>query len=371
MNKRQMQLPAPQAGQALRVVIFTGRFGMGHCAAAEALRQEIQEERPACRVQVVDVMDYLFPELSGRIYDAFGFLVKRCSWVYNLLNRAVGTRLGAPLQKPVIKKLDALLEGADLLIATMPVCSQYLSAYKRQRNSRIPLYTYVTDVTVHEEWIAPETDLYFAASDETREALAARGVGRDRIVVSGIPVRQNFRRLPQGRREGRHVLIMGGGLGLISEADALLEALGRDASLHVTVIAGRNEALLRRVRERFPQVEAVGYTDRVEQYMGRADLVITKSGGITTFEAIYAQTPLYVLRPFLVQETGNARFIERQGLGWVGWQKDSGVAVNDVTALLRRPQLLEQMRRNMRQIRSRWAPTSPLRYLPAAAAHCG
>ena len=38
MNKRQMQLPAPQAGQALRVVIFTGRFGMGHCAAAEALR---------------------------------------------------------------------------------------------------------------------------------------------------------------------------------------------------------------------------------------------------------------------------------------------------------------------------------------------
>lgn len=164
---------------------------------------------------------------------------------------------------------------------------------------------------------------------------------------------------------------MGGGLGLIPEADALLEALGRDASLHVTVIAGRNEALLRRVRERFPQVEAVGYTDRVEQYMGRADLVITKSGGITTFEAIYAQTPLYVLRPFLVQETGNAASSSARGWAGSAGRRTAAWPVNDVTALLRRPQLLEQMRRNMRQIRSRWAPTSPLRYLPAAAAHCG
>ena len=98
------------AAKPLSVVVFTGRFGMGHCAAAEAVRQEILAGEPSARVQVVDVMDYLFPEASRRIYEAFGFLVKRCSWVYNLLNRAAGAKMNAPLQGTVVKKLDAILE---------------------------------------------------------------------------------------------------------------------------------------------------------------------------------------------------------------------------------------------------------------------
>ena len=347
----------------LRVMILTGRFGMGHCAAAEALRQEILAREPQADVQVVDVIDYLFPMSSRRIYEGFTFLVKRCSWVYNLLNRAAGARVKAPLQRPILKKMDRLLDGVDLVIATMPVCSQYVAAYRRLRKNSIPLYTYVTDVTVHDEWIAPGTDLYFAADERSRQQLIAKGVEPARVVISGIPVRQDFHRGQPVARDGKHVLIMGGGLGLIPEADALLEALSRREDLHVTVIAGHNERLLRRVRQMYPGVEAVGFTDKVADYMRRADLIVTKSGGITTFEAIYAQTPLYILRPFLMQEVGNAHFIEQQGIGWVGWQKNDGATVNDVTAMLASPQLLEQMRRNMRAMRSRWADLSPLTYL--------
>ena len=351
------------AESPLRVIIFTGRFGMGHCAAAEALRQDILSGTRRAQVQVIDVIDYLFPLTGKRIYEGFTFLVKRCSWVYNLLNRAAGARVKAPLQRQVLKKLDALLGGVDLVIATMPVCSQYISAYKRLRGNPVPLYTYVTDVTVHDEWIAPVTDLYFAADERSRRQLLDKGVDPERVVISGIPVRQMFHRGRPAARDGRHVLIMGGGLGLIPEADALLEALSRREDLHVTVIAGHNESLLRRVRQQYPQVEALGFTERVADYMRRADLIVTKSGGITTFEAIHTQTPLYILRPFLMQEVGNAHFIEQQGIGWVGWQKNDGAAVNDVAAMLASPQLLEQMRRNMRALQSRWASLSPLAYL--------
>ena len=360
------QFPATQ--KPLHVLVLTGRFGMGHCAAAEAVRQEILLARPDACVRVVDVMDELFPRAAARIYQAFGLLVRRFAGVYNLINRLTGLRAGVPLKGPAVRRLDSLLSGMDLVVTTLPVCSQYISAYKRQRGSRIPLYTYVTDVTLHDEWIAPETDRYFAACDEARQALLARGVDPARITVCGVPVRQPFRRAGVFSRDGKHVLLMGGGLGLIPGGDGLLRALACRPEFRVTVIAGRNDALLRRLRAEFPQVEAVGYTERVDEYMRQADLVITKSGGVTTFEAIHTLTPLYVLKPFLVQEVGNARYIESNGLGWVSWRSDSEVMVNDVLTLLRSPRLLAQMRRNMRAVRGSWAPSSPIGYLTAEPA---
>ena len=46
----------------------------------------------------------------------------------------------------------------------------------------------------------------------------------------------------------------------------------------------------------------IGYTNEVDKYMKEADLILTKSGGITTFEAIYSETPMYIVTPFLSQE---------------------------------------------------------------------
>ena len=60
------------------------------------------------------------------------------------------------------------------------------------RRSSIPLYTYITDITAHEEWIAPGTDKYFVGDITTKNALLSKGVSEDKIAVSGIPVRRAF-----------------------------------------------------------------------------------------------------------------------------------------------------------------------------------
>ena len=114
---------------------------------------------------------------------------------------------------------------------------------------------------------------------------------------------------------------MGGGLGLIPHADTLLSALVATPNLHVTVITGKNEALRRELQQAYPSFTVLGYTDRVAEYMAKADLLLTKAGGITTFEAIHAGTPLCLLRPFLMQEEANARYVEQLGFGTVLWQK--------------------------------------------------
>ena len=113
------------------------------------------------------------------------------------------------------------------------------------------------------------------------------------------------------------------------------------------------------MRRCYPDVETLGFTDRIADYYRRADLVVTKAGGLTTFEAIAAGTPLLVLRPFLVQEVGNAEFIERSGIGQVVWSRRADLAAC-VLQLVQRRDRLDAMRRNMAHLAGSWKSPCPL-----------
>ena len=168
---------------------------MGHVKCAEAIAEEIYASEPDASVTTVDVMDYLFPHLSKAIYKGFSLLVSRLPGMYNHLNRAAGKHAGVPMKKAITARLDKLMEQTkpDLIISNLPVCSKYISAYKELRVCKQPLFTYITDITVHDEWIADKTDLYFVGDESTGNALISEGVPAEKIVVSGIPVKRAFK----------------------------------------------------------------------------------------------------------------------------------------------------------------------------------
>ena len=154
---------------------------------------------------------------------------------------------------------------------------------------------------------------------------------------------------------------MGGGLGLIPGGEKLLKALNDTPGLLVTLIAGKNEALEKAARRDYPNIHVVGFTDQVDRYMRQAHLVLTKPGGITTFEAIATRTPLYVVLPFLEQEKGNACFIENSNIGRVIWRKDTDIAA-DLLDLVADKKLLQTMACNMEELASSFSPINPLEY---------
>ena len=332
----------------MRVLILTGRFGMGHIAAAQALQQEILREDPTADVAVLDVIEDCLPQLRRLIYGCFDFTVNYCSCVYNVLNRVAGRYPRAPMRRAMIQKVEQLLteHQADLLISTLPMCSQYIADYKQVTGDPIPLYTYITDLDAHGEWLAPGTNCYFVAAESTRRQLLLLEVPSDRVVVSGIPVRTAFQhRRRKTLRKQREVLVMGGGLGLIPHAKLLFEALQAEPEVHVTVIAGKNETLQQELSEEYPEFTVLGFTDQVADYMRRADLLLTKAGGITTFEAIHTGTPLCLLDPFLMQEEANAAYVEHEGFGIVLRDKDT--AAQQMLTLLRDRDMLNDMSQRM------------------------
>lgn len=357
----------------MNILILTGRFGMGHIKAAGAIAEQLRQTADDVRVDTVDFMEFLFPTLSSGIYKGFQLLVSRCSGLYNDLNRIAGRYGDVPMKNALLRKIDRLqaLYQPDLIIATLPICGQYISAYKARRCCRIPLYTYITDITVHEEWLSSGTDLYFVGDESTRNALLSRGIPSDKILVTGIPVSQAFHHAGVLKAEAaykvgtqsvekKHLLVMGGGLGLIPGGLRLLRDLSRSPFLSITLIAGSNQKLAEQVWAACPAVRTLGYTDQVARYMQQADLLITKPGGITTFEAIASRTPLYVVCPFLEQEKGNAHFIENAGIGRVLWDNSSSDVGADLLSLLFDTYRLSAMRANMERLSASFLPVNPL-----------
>lgn len=359
----------------MNILILTGKFGMGHVKCAEAISEEIHASNADASITTVDVMDYLFPHFSKAIYKGFSLLVTRLPGMYNHLNHAAGKHAGVPMKKAIAAKLDKLMAHTkpDLIISNLPVCSKYISAYKELRVCTQPLFTYITDITVHEEWIADKTDLYFVGDETTKNALVSKGVPAKKIIVSGIPVSRVFKQetcsvgqphchgscVEKKDSEKVQLLIMGGGLGLIPGGDRLLKILNNEDKLGVTLIAGKNHRLEKRARRKYENIDVIGYTDKVADYMAKADLIITKPGGITTFEAIASLTPMYIVDPFLEQEMGNARFIESKNIGRVVNSNETDIAA-DLIKIAGNRILLETMKDNMKKLSASLASPDPL-----------
>jgi UDP-N-acetylglucosamine:LPS N-acetylglucosamine transferase len=308
----------------VKILILTGKFGMGHWSAARALEEQLA--RDGHTAQVVDLFDYAMPEAAPALYRAFSLLVTYGGAIYNLYHR-LSERLGDDGFLPMERlggRLGDLLDETDpaLVLSTHPVCSRVMGERKLRGESALPLVTCITDVTCHSEWLHPATDCYLVAEESVRRGLAEKGVDPDRVEVSGIPVSGRF----SAHRRGdgpRELLVMGGGLGLMPRKDSFYRALNDLPGVHTTILTGRNEKLYRRLAGKYPHIEAVPFTDRVPEYMGRANLMLSKPGGITTFEAVAARLPMLAWEPFLNQERENARFLLAHGMARVAAKEES------------------------------------------------
>lgn len=344
----------------MKVLILTGRFGMGHVSVAEALREELSEE-PGTVAHVVDIIEYMFPKAAKAIYSGFGKLSGRFSFIYNAVNRMDDGRNGVLVKGSFYKRFETLLdeEQPDVVISTLPVISRYAGAYIRYSGRKIGYIVCVTDIDPHSEWVSERADVYLAGDEVTRQLLMEKGVPFGKIRIVGIPVRQAFDNVeksspiainstPKDRK--KEVLMMGGGLGLIPDVDEIMKQVCHLPGVHVTVIAGKNRRLKKTLEESYPEASVVGYTDRVADYMGQADLLISKAGGITVFEAIHSETPILALHPFLEQEIRNADLIERKKIGSVMNSDEEGLTTQ-LQELLYDEEIQKQLRRNLKELK--------------------
>lgn len=304
----------------MNILILTGQFGMGHYQAAQTIQAELADKLGA-HVVIGDLMQLALQEYSAGVYRAYGALVRHNCSVFNWLYRSTdkGSLQGRlPMEKALAQAVAQMVEKtqADMLIATHSASVMAASAYKRRFATAIPLLTVITDVVSHSNWVTAESDWYLVATPYSRDILVRKGVPVERILVSGIPVQPIFKHLPRKIKYNstQKLLIMGGGCGLLPKERSFYEALDKLPHVETTILTGHNRALYAQIHGAYEHITAVGFTDDVPNYMAQADVVISKPGGLSVFEAIYAEKPLLLFKPKMEQEKRNGQFMTKSGM---------------------------------------------------------
>lgn len=311
----------------MKVMVLSGQFGLGHQMAARAIGEEVKKLDDTAEVKEVDLFAYFFPRLSRPIFWLFQMMVKHCHGIYNFMYKVSGKMEVdvKPTGFRIYKKLNTLFEKEkpDIIVCTHPVCAKSVASYIKKTGDNIPLVTCITDISMHPEWITPQTTAYLAPTREVKESLVDRGADRDNVFVTGIPVRQQFliKREPNTAKTPRKILIMGGGLGIIPDVESLMKMLHELPGVSVTIVAGKNHKAFEEWKNRYPDVNVLGYVDSISKLMMESDLVISKAGGITLFELIHCGVPIFVIHPFLEQEVNNAQYAEDRGVAKVVWNR--------------------------------------------------
>lgn len=337
----------------MNVLILSSQFGMGHKMAAKAIGEEIKKLDKSAKVTELDLLEYYYPRLSRYIFRLFKMLVEHCYGIYNLVYKLSSkTNVDIkPTGMNVYRKLQKLMNDyePDMIVCTLPLCAKSIASYFEKTRCTIPLITCITDISVHQEWIIPQTDTYLVPTKEVGENLIQKGTLPEQIFVTGIPVRQQFMQdVKKQSVKEKKVLVMGGGLGLIPELEKLIAMLHHMKDVTATVITGSNHKAYERWHGKYADIEVIGYTEDISTCMKEADLVITKAGGITLFELIHCEVPLFVIHPFLEQEVNNARYAQKHGFAKVVWGKSEDFA-GELQNLLADEEQWQQMKENIQR----------------------
>ena len=318
--------------QLSTVLILFARYGEGHIQVAEALKQAF-EKHGAVRVVLLDLFQQSHPvvnAISKLIYrESFTWLSALYGWSYYRTKEMSHDRLSSRLFNSFgIHTLNETIRTLqpDLVINTFPMLA--MPEWRRKTGQRIPTFAVLTDFVLHNRWIHPEIDKYYVATDDLAEQLVRKGIRRDQVVVSGIPIRSAFQISGDARHEKqrlaekyqlspnkRKVLLMAGGYGIAPKWLEMIQHFHHN-DWEVIVVCGRNESARTELSEQTVHLSGVhifGYVNHVEELMKAVDLLVTKAGGITLAEGLSLNLPLLILSPVLGQEMENAQYLEAKG----------------------------------------------------------
>lgn len=313
-----------------KVLILTAGFGEGHNAAARNLRQAL-EEHPDVRVDTLDLFESTYTTLNRLVKRAHLGVVRYAPsvWggIYSLLDSSsfVENRLGGftRLRGALGHVLHEL--QPDCVVSTYPAYSHVIRQIYRDHVERpFRFLTVVTDsISVNSAWYKAGSDYFIVANEATAEVMRKGGVADEAIKPLGFPVNPIFADaapppLPPPEKNGPWKLLYLINTGKKKAGKALEKLLQHD-QVHLTITAGKDEALKADLETRFraygDRVTVLGWTDQMPCLMMSHHLAIGKAGGATVQEAIAARCPMIVNQILPGQEEGNARLIQKHHLG--------------------------------------------------------
>ncbi len=223
-----------------------------------------------------------------------------------------------------------------VVVSVHPLTQHIFARILKELNlsDQVPLVTVVTDPCYGfwKGWACEDVSLYLVANEDARDQLIDYGISPSKIKVSCMPFNPKFREVDEkDAQDARRVygldpdkftvFVNAGWVGGGNIPQIFRELVRGELDVQAIFLAGKNEELRLEAEQlaktaKFP-VKVIGYSDEIEKLMHSANVMVSKLGGLTTFEALACRLPIIadVTTPPMPQEAGTSELLERRGAG--------------------------------------------------------
>lgn len=354
----------------MKILIFYAAYGGGHLSAAKSIESCIKTYYPNEETKLIDCMKYINKSIEKITTAAYRGMAKKLPWawgkIYSDAQKGPLAHITSRSNKIMAIKLLRLLreEKPDLIISTHPFGSQMCSYLKRKGKINSKIATIMTDFAPHDQWLVghEHTDYYFVAHEKMKNYLEEKGVLKEKIFATGIPLSSRFlenydksKILDYFKLEKEKLTVLffaGGefGLGKSQTMDIFECIINNFKDIQMVAIAGKNQKMKEHFEElvkdanRQNDIKVLPFTDKVPELMAISDLVITKPGGLTVTECLASHLPIIVISPIPGQEEENAEYLMKENVAvWIQKKDDPKHILESV--LLNKEKLV-QMKEN-------------------------
>jgi UDP-N-acetylglucosamine:LPS N-acetylglucosamine transferase len=327
-----------------KFLIITSETGGGHASAAFAIADGLRRfTAPECLVNIVRAIEESH-RLAEKLTEFYNYLLRHHQHLMKYYYWAI--ERFRPNESNLFYRMTSryvrqLFEKycPQVVVSVHPMTQHFLGHMLRDLGllDRIPLVTVVTDPCYGfwRGWACEEVSLYLVATEDARRQLLDYGVPGEKIKICGIPIHPKFQFQTEGDKQTTRaelgldpekftVFINAGWVGggnIPRIFEEMVERGEQIENMQAIFLAGRNHKLRERIaaiarRAPFP-TKVIGYTTVMEKLMNAADVMVSKLGGLTTFEALASRLPIIAdtTTPPMPQESQIGRLISRHNAG--------------------------------------------------------
>ena len=350
----------------MKTLILSCNTGEGHNSCAKAIKEYYDQEGEPCVIE--DGLRFISPSASKIMSRGHSFVYRNIPGLFSFGYRYTENHPSVFQKRSAVYRFltkgneriyQYITDGEfDTVICTHVFTALMLTAAMEAYPMKLATCFVATDYTCSPSTKESNLDYYFIPDFELKDEFIDVNITDEKLVASGIPVRQMFYRpmVKQSAKasnginqQSRHLLLMCGSMGC-GPMKKLLKKLSDQAADHteVTVVCGNNRTLERKLIKKYKSSDNIhikGFVQDMNALMSSADLFLTKPGGISVSEAAAKDLPMVFVDAVAGCEEYNRRYFVRKGGAKTG---DSTQELLDICiTLLKNEDMLHQMEANL------------------------
>lgn len=325
-----------------KILIISSDTGGGHRSAALTISNGIQRfwKGESAVVRTIKAVEESH-HITEKLVNFYNWTLKNkqhwMKYLYWAINK-IRPETREVFQKRCIGYVRTQFEKwcPHIVVSVHPLTQHIFARILKELNltEQVPLVTVVTDPCYGfwKGWACDEVSLYLVANEDAKRQLIDYGIVPEKIKISGMPVDPKFHEVNEAdaqiarRAYGLDpdkftVFVNAGWVGGGNIPQIFREFARGELDVQAIFLAGKNEELRREAEAiaktaKFP-IKVIGYSDEIEKLMQSANVMVSKLGGLTTFEALACRLPIIAdaTTPPMPQEAGTVNMLEQRGAG--------------------------------------------------------